>query len=70
MQRNIEARGTVAAECRTGAGSAVQVQLDNGHRVVAERPRTTTPRLVPGDRVTVELSPSDLARGHITMWTK
>lgn len=67
MQRNIEARGTVAAEC---PGSVLRVQLDNGHRVIAERPRTSAPHLVPGDRVVVELSPPELTRGYITMWTK
>jgi translation initiation factor IF-1 len=69
MQRNaIAARGTVSAEI---PGSMFQVQLDNGHRVVADTARAgAPPHLVPGDRVTVELSPPDLGRGHITMWTK
>jgi translation initiation factor IF-1 len=69
MQRNaIAARGTVSAEI---SGSMFRIQLDNGHRIVAETPRAgAPPHLVPGDRVTVELSPPDLARGHITTWTK
>jgi len=69
MQRNaIAARGTVSAAI---PGSLFRVQLDNGHRVVAGTPRASAPpHLVPGDRVTVELSPPDLRRGHITTWAK
>ena len=46
-----------------------RVQLDNGHRVVAHVSGTMRMRYVriaPGDTVTVELSPLDLARGRIT----
>lgn len=45
------------------------VELENGHRVlghISGKMRTRYIRLVPGDRVTVELSPYDLTRGRIT----
>ena len=45
------------------------VELDNGHSVLshlAGKMRTNYIRVLPGDRVTVELSPYDLSRGRIT----
>jgi translation initiation factor IF-1 len=45
------------------------VELDNGHSVLshlAGKMRTNYIRVLPGDRVTVELSPYDLTRGRIT----
>jgi len=45
------------------------VELENGHSVLshlAGRMRTNYIRVLPGDRVTVELSPYDLNRGRIT----
>ena len=45
------------------------VELENGHRVLAHlagKMRTNYIRVLPGDRVTVELSPYDLNRGRIT----
>jgi translation initiation factor IF-1 len=44
------------------------VQLDDGHKVLGHIPggmRTRFIRVVPGDRVTVELSSYDLNRGRI-----
>ena len=44
------------------------VELENGRRVlahVAERLRLPLVRLLPGDKVRVELSPYDLSRGRI-----
>jgi len=44
------------------------VQLDNGHKVLAHisgKMRMHFIRILPGDRVTVELSPYDLNRGRI-----
>ena len=46
-----------------------RVKLDNGHVVLAHisgKMRKFYIRILPGDRVTVELSPYDLARGRIT----
>jgi translation initiation factor IF-1 len=45
------------------------VELENGHTVLshlAGKMRTNYIRVLPGDRVTVELSPYDLTRGRIT----
>ncbi len=49
------------------------VKLDNGHKVLAHisgKIRMHFIRILPGDRVKVELSPYDLARGRITYRTK
>lgn len=46
-----------------------RVQLDNGHTVLAhlaEKLRMSPIRIIPGDRVAIELSPYDLTRGRIT----
>ena len=46
-----------------------RVELDNKHRVLAHisgRMRKHFIRILPGDRVLVELSPYDLSRGRIT----
>jgi translation initiation factor IF-1 len=45
-----------------------RVELENGHRVLAHvsgKMRMHFIRILPGDRVTVELSPYDLSRGRI-----
>ena len=45
------------------------VELPNGHRVLAHvsgKIRMYYIRILPGDKVTVELSPYDLTRGRIT----
>jgi len=45
-----------------------RVELDNGHKVMAHvsgRMRMHFIRILPGDSVTVELSPYDLAKGRI-----
>ena len=45
-----------------------QVELDNGHQVLAHisgKLRMNYIRILPGDKVTVELSPYDLAMGRI-----
>ena len=46
-----------------------RVELDNGHNVLAHisgKMRMNYIRILPGDRVKVELSPYDLSRGRIT----
>ncbi|MCK9217797.1 MAG: translation initiation factor IF-1 [Firmicutes bacterium] len=46
-----------------------QVELENGHRILAHisgKLRMNFIRILPGDKVTVELSPYDLTRGRIT----
>jgi len=50
-----------------------RVKLDNDHMVLAHisgRMRKFFIRILPGDRVTVELSPYDLTRGRITYRSK
>jgi len=45
-----------------------RVELDNGHRVLAHisgKMRMHFIKILPGDKVTVELSPYDLTRGRI-----
>lgn len=46
-----------------------RVELANGHKVLAHisgKLRMHFIKILPGDRVTVELSPYDLTRGRIT----
>jgi translation initiation factor IF-1 len=46
-----------------------RVELDNGHKVLAHvsgKIRMHFIRILPGDRVRLELSPYDLTRGRIT----
>jgi len=46
-----------------------RVQLENGHEILAHisgKMRKHYIRILPGDRVLLELSPYDLARGRIT----
>ncbi|MBE0478352.1 translation initiation factor IF-1 [Candidatus Aerophobetes bacterium] len=46
-----------------------RVELPNGHRVLAHvcgKMRMRFIRILPGDRVTLEISPYDLSRGRIT----
>ena len=46
-----------------------KVKLVNGHLIIAHvsgKIRMNTIRILPGDRVTVEISPYDVTRGRIT----
>ena len=50
-----------------------KVKLENGHIILAHisgKLRMNYIRILPGDKVTVELSPSDLTRGRITWRTR
>jgi translation initiation factor IF-1 len=50
-------------------GTQFRVELENGHQIIAHvagRMRKNYIRLVPGDRVKVELTPYDLTKGRIT----
>ncbi len=58
--------GTVV---ETVANTKFKIQIDGGHFVLAHisgKMRKHWIRIIPGDRVTVELSPYDLSRGRIT----
>ena len=49
------------------------VELTNGHRLLAHisgKPRMNFIRILPGDKVTVEISPYDLTKGRITWRSK
>jgi translation initiation factor IF-1 len=62
----IEMEGTVAEAL---PNAMFRVELDNGHQVLAHisgKMRMNFIRILPGDTVTVELSPYDLSRGRIT----
>ena len=50
-----------------------RVELDNGHRLLAHisgKMRKHYIKILPGDRVTVAMSPYDLNRGRITYRAK
>ena len=62
----IEIEGIVA---ETLPNAMFKVELENGHIVLAHvsgKIRMNYIRILPGDKVTVELSPYDLTRGRIT----
>ena len=50
------------------ANTQFRVELDSGHEVIAHvagRMRKNFIRIIPGDRVTVEISPYDMTKGRI-----
>ncbi|HEB52780.1 MAG TPA: translation initiation factor IF-1 [bacterium] len=58
--------GTVV---ETLANTRFRVEIEGGHQVLAHisgKMRRHYIRIIPGDKVTVELSPYDLTRGRIT----
>jgi len=62
----IEVEGTVVESL---PNAMFRVELANGHKVLAHisgRMRVHYIRILPGDRVLIELSPYDLTRGRIT----
>lgn len=66
----IEVEGTVLEAL---PNAMFQVELENGHKVLAHisgKLRMNFIRILPGDRVTIELSPYDLTRGRITWRAK
>ncbi len=61
----IEVEGTVVEPL---PNAMFRVELDNGHKVlthISGKMRMNYIRILPGDRVLVELSPYDLSRGRI-----
>ena len=55
------------------SNSQFRVELDSGHNVTAYpagKLRKFFIRILPGDKVTVELSPYDLTKGRITFRAK
>ena len=62
----IEVEGTVTELLPS---TMFRVELENGHKVLAHisgKMRMHYIRILPGDKVALELSPYDLARGRIT----
>ena len=62
----VEVEGTVVEPL---PNARFRVELESGHRVLAHvsgKMRMNFIRILPGDRVKVELSPYDLTRGRIT----
>ena len=62
----IEMKGTVTDAL---PNSVFKVTLDNGHQIIAHvsgKIRMNFIYILPGDKVTVEMSPYDLTRGRIT----
>lgn len=65
----IEVEGTVSESL---PNTMFKVELENGHEILAHisgKLRMNFIRILPGDKVTIELSPYDLTRGRIT-WRK
>lgn len=66
----IEVEGTVLEPL---PNAMFKVELANGHRILAHvsgKMRMHYIKILPGDKVTVELSPYDLTRGRITYRVK
>jgi translation initiation factor IF-1 len=66
----IETEGTVVEAL---PNAMFRVELENGHRVLAHvsgKMRMNFIRILPGDKVKLELSPYDLTRGRITFRVK
>ncbi|MBP0959129.1 MAG: translation initiation factor IF-1 [Oscillospiraceae bacterium] len=66
----IELEGTVLEAL---PNAMFQVELSNGHKILAHvsgKLRMNYIRIVPGDKVTVEMSPYDLSKGRITWRAK
>jgi translation initiation factor IF-1 len=63
---SIEVQGTVL---ETLPNAMFRVQMENGHKILAHisgKMRMHFIKILPGDKVTVELTPYDLTRGRIT----
>lgn len=66
----IEIEGTVVEAL---PGAQFKVELPNGHQILAHisgKLRMNFIRILPGDKVTVEMSPYDLTKGRITWRSK
>ena len=66
----LEVEGTVLEAL---PNAMFKVELENGHEILAHisgKLRMNFIRILPGDKVTVEMSPYDLTRGRITWRAK
>ena len=69
-QDMIEIEGTVVEAL---PNATFTVELENGHQILAHisgKLRMNYIRILPGDQVTVEMSPYDLTKGRITWRSK
>ena len=69
-EEGIQVEGTVVESL---PNATFRVQLENGHKLLAHisgKMRMHFIKILPGDKVTVELSPYDLSRGRITYRAK
>ena len=66
----LELEGTVV---ETLPNAMFKVELENGHQILAHisgKLRMNFIKILPGDKVTIEMSPYDLSRGRITWRSK
>ena len=66
----LELEGTVV---ETLPNAMFKVELENGHQILADisgKLRMNFIKILPGDKVTIEMSPYDLTRGRITWRSK
>ena len=64
-RETIEIEGTVVEPL---PNATFKVELDNGHKILAHisgKMRMNFIRILPGDKVTIEMSPYDLSKGRI-----
>ena len=69
-QDMIELEGTVVEAM---PNAMFKVEIQGGHQILAHisgKLRMNFIRILPGDKVTVEMSPYDLSKGHITWRSK
>lgn len=69
-EENIEVEGTIV---ETLPNAMFRVKLENGQIILAYvsgKMRMHFIKILPGDKVTIELSPYDLTRGRITYRSK
>ncbi len=62
----IEVEGTVLEKL---PNAMFQVELENGHKILAHisgKLRMNFIKIIPGDKVRIEMSPYDLSKGRIT----
>ena len=69
-QSSIEKEGTIIEAL---SNAMFRVELDNGHVIIAHisgKMRMHYIRILPGDKVRVEMSPYDLTKGRISFRSK
>jgi translation initiation factor IF-1 len=65
-QSNIELDGTIVEAL---SNAMFRVELENGHQIIGHisgKMRLNYIRILPGDKVKLEMSPYDLSKGRIT----